>query len=31
LERVAVEPAPVTGAAGNQEFLLLLRPRQDPT
>jgi 23S rRNA (cytidine1920-2'-O)/16S rRNA (cytidine1409-2'-O)-methyltransferase len=31
LERVAVEPAPVTGAAGNQEFLLLLRPRQDST
>jgi 23S rRNA (cytidine1920-2'-O)/16S rRNA (cytidine1409-2'-O)-methyltransferase len=26
LERVGVAPSPVTGAAGNQEFLLLLRP-----
>lgn len=30
LERVAVEPAPVTGSAGNQEFLLLLRPISPP-
>jgi 23S rRNA (cytidine1920-2'-O)/16S rRNA (cytidine1409-2'-O)-methyltransferase len=29
LERVAVEPSPVTGAAGNREFLLLLRHRRD--
>ena len=29
LERAGLEPSPVTGAAGNQEFLLLLRPRQD--
>ena len=28
LERVAIEPSPVTGAEGNREFLLLLRPRQ---
>ena len=26
LERLAVEPSPVTGAEGNREFLLLLKP-----
>jgi 23S rRNA (cytidine1920-2'-O)/16S rRNA (cytidine1409-2'-O)-methyltransferase len=28
LERIAAEPSPVTGAEGNREFLLLLRPRR---
>ena len=27
LERIALEPSPVTGAEGNREFLMLFRPR----
>ena len=30
LERIAVEPSPVTGAEGNREFLLLLSPGRWP-